>query len=254
MRTNRLFISIPIAIALILATAAPRHAEATKIGVSVTFADDVALEKYRAYVTYLASDPARFERDIATLARLEHSDVIYVIRIADTFESGIEGSLTTDGERIFVNVSNRGGVRQAASLNSRLAHELEHARQFDAGEIAFSRDAKTKHWTPVYSSYDIGDEVKAWEAQLRLASPRDFWFSADKVGEGTLLQIFAEAGTPERRADVLLRNGYTDRNPVVDSDVVFPASTGFKAGQVVRPDGDRTFFGRVNRVSRRDLA
>lgn len=250
MRVQHSIVAVVAALVVSLAAVRTGHAEAAKLGLAVTFADATAGEKYRAYVSYLASDPARFERDLATLARLEASDVQYVIRIGGEFESGVEGSLTSDGERVFVNVSNEGGLYgEVASLNSRLAHELEHARQFDEGEIAFARDAKTGRWRPAYTSYDIGDELKAWEAQLRAATPRDFWIVTDRKRKATILQQFAQAGTDERRAELLHRCGYGGSNPVAGSDVAFPASAGFAAGEVVHPTEARGFFGRVRRVS-----
>jgi hypothetical protein len=235
-------------LAAALASIAPRagRAEVPKLGVSVTFANAEALDRYRAYVEFLSSDPARFEAELATIDRLERSDVQYVIRICGACEGGVEGSLTTDGDRIFINVSNTGS--ETASLNSRLAHELEHARQFDAGEIAFTRDRKDGNWKPARSSYDIGDEVKAWDAQVRASTPKDYWLVTDRKRKPTLLQLFAQATTPERQAEVLRQHGYDDRKPEPDSDVVFPDTAGFVAGQVIRPTYALAFFGRVRRI------
>jgi hypothetical protein len=249
-RTIHGLLVVAAAVLVIAAAAPPGRAEAPKVGVSLTCADARAVEKYRAYVAFIASDPARFERELATLKRLEASDVQYVIRIGGELEPGVEGSLSTDGERVVVSVSNEGGVYgEVASLNSRLAHELEHARQFDEGEIAFGRDARTGRWQPVYTSYDIGDEIKAWEAQLRASTPKDFWRVTDRKRKATLLQLFAEAGSDTARGELLARSGYGNRNPVAESDVVFPETAGFAAGQVIRPTEGRAFFGRVRRVS-----
>jgi hypothetical protein len=239
-----------LATALVVAVCAgPGRAEAPKLGASVTFADATALAAYRAYVAFLAADPERFDRELATLSRLERSDVQYVVRVGGDFAFGVEGDLTTDGVRVFVTVPNEGGAfGETASLNSRLAHELEHARQFDEGEVAFVRDAKTLRWQPSYTSYDIGDEVAAWEAQLRASTPRDFWRVTDRKRAPTLLQLFSAAGTAERRVAVLRSHGYADRNPVAGSDVAFFDTSGVAVGDVLRPTAERQFFGRVRRV------
>ena len=239
-----------LASAMCVATA-PRTgcAEAAKLGVSVTFADSTSLERYRDYVAFLSGDPVRFDAELATLARLERSDVTYVVRVGGRCASGVEGNLTTDGQRIFVTVSDQGGAfGETASLNSRLAHELEHARQFDAGELAFVRDGQSQKWHPIYGSYDIGDEVKAWAAQLRASNQKDYWYVTDRKRKPSLLQLFAAARDDEQRAATLRQHGYADRYPVPDADVVFTRASGFVAGDLVRPDGALAVFGRVRRI------
>ncbi len=237
------------ALGLLPFAVAPSRAEASKLGVAVTFADATALEKFTAYREFLALAPEQYEAELATLSRLERSDIQYVIRIGGDTEAGVEGRLSTDGARVFVTVSNEGGPGEAASLNSRLAHELEHARQFDAGELAFTRNERTGKWEPVYSSYDIGDEVKAWEAQMHVAVPKDYWLVTYRKRKPTLLQLFATAASNDDRVAVLREHGYADRYPVPDADVVFPRAAGFAAGEVIRPSGMRQFFGRVRRIA-----
>lgn len=219
------------------------RAEALEVEASLVCSDADAVTRLADYEAFLRSDPKRFARELATLEQLRRSDVRYVVRIGGVFEPGVEGSLTTDGERIFVSVA---GGCCGASLNSRLAHELEHARQFDDGEIAFSWDAATRSWRPAYSSYDIGDEVLAWQAQLRTALPLDYWRVTSRDRKPTLLQLFSQAETDDARAAVLVSHGYVDRNPVAGSIVAFPARFGFRAGQMVRPSAELAFFGRVH--------
>lgn len=79
-----------------------------------------------------------------------------------------EGSLTTDGQSVFVNVRNLGNNHETFSLDSRFAHELEHGRQFENGEIAFTKTADGK-WVPNPTSYDINDELNAFKEQLKLS-------------------------------------------------------------------------------------
>lgn len=87
-------------------------------------------------------------------------------------------------------------------MNGRLAHELEHGRQFDDGEISFLKNSKGK-WTASPTTYDIGDEINAFKAQLR-ASPSDAFRS--------FLPSFANARTDDERKGVLVRisDGYRE--------------------------------------------
>jgi hypothetical protein len=134
----------------------------------------------------------------------------------------------------------------AASLNSRFAHELEHARQFDSGEIAFGRDPATGKWYPVKNFYDMGDEVKAWAAQLKLAIPRDFWSTAKGSLRPTLLKRFADTSGDAARAAVLTQYGaYAGRRSILNCNVVVRSRTGFVARQLVRPGKRPNFFGRI---------
>ena len=220
------------------------------IDTSVLCDGATARERFNEYERMLEGDPQRFASELATLRRLEASDVTYVIRICRFDVDGVEGSLTTDGDRIFVNVSDKGGAAgEIASLNSRIAHELEHARQFNDGEVAFLRDPRSAEWCPAYTSYDIGDEVKAWAVQLNCSVPRDHWLQTVRGRQPTLLHEFGRAATDAERAQVLVQHGYRNRRQLLEVNVVFPASLGFVAGQLVRPDATRNFFGRVKAVS-----
>lgn len=236
-------------LAIVVVSARPCAAEPAKIDRSLDFTDERSAAAFRAYKTTLASDPSRYDAELATVSRLERSDVRYVIRVAPTAEPGVEGDVSTDGERVFVTVSDGGGpYGETASLASRLAHELEHARQFDAGELAFVRDPRDGRWKPQLSSYDIGDEVKAWAAQLRVASASDFWLVTHRKREPSVLKLFSLAADDDARAGVLRGHGYADRYPVRGCDVAFPRATGFAAGELVRPTERLAFFGRVRRV------
>jgi hypothetical protein len=230
---------------------AVRASDAPKLGGAILFADAHSKARFEAYRAFLEKDPVKFASELATVERLERSDVQYVVSVVARFDGRIEGELSTDGERVLVSVSDLGGPHaEVASLNSRFAHELEHARQFDAGELGLARDATTGRWASQYSSYDLGDEVEAWEAQLDASTVGDFWMRRDGMWIPTLLRLFANSKSDERRAQVLAQHGYSGVNPVFGSNVCFGATSGYTVGQLVRPDPSRgiNMFGRVYAV------
>jgi hypothetical protein len=160
----------------------------------------------------------------------------------------VEGKMTTDGERVVIFISDATGSKaQVASLNSRFAHELEHARQFDSGELALMCDPRTGVWSSHYSTYDIGDEVKAWSAQLAASVSTDFFMQRKGQWRPTLLRLFANAASDDERAQVLRQNGYDNVNPVFGANVRFGTAAGYAAGEVLRPDLERKryMFARV---------
>jgi hypothetical protein len=221
---------------------------------SITFDDGKARATFDAYLAFLESDGATFASELATVERLRRSEVEYRVRMRGAFERGIEGELTTDGRRVFISISAGGdaggkGVAPYACFSQRscLAHELEHARQFDAGELAFVKNPGTGQWQPAPGSYDVGDEVKAWSAQLTTATENDLWRRSKASGllRGSLLRQFASARTDRERAGVLLGAGYTNLNPAANQNVVFRSEAGYNVGQLLRPDEKRPFFGRV---------
>lgn len=129
-------------------------------------------EHYEAYVAEVeklaAKDPQKYGSLLDTITKLKDSEVIYIIKV-DTKSSSdtSEGFLSTDGENIFVNIRNLGNNNEKFNMNSRFAHELEHARQFEDGELSFNKDSKG-NWGPS-NTYDIYDEVKAFKEQLKLS-------------------------------------------------------------------------------------
>ncbi len=214
----------------------------------LTFANEEARRIFDGYVEFLGSDPERFEQHLATIRQLQASEIHYQLVMIEEAGHGIEGRVTTDGRSVFIHLTHVGGpYGEVASMNSRLAHELEHARQFDSGEIAFARDTSTGRWGPVVATYDIGDDVKAWEAQLAASVGTDFFDRARGTGVviPSLLRIFADAGGFEARASVLMANGYKDLRPIVNSNVGFAAKAKLAAGTVVHPGMRENFFGRV---------
>jgi hypothetical protein len=233
--------AVALVSAILFGAAAAHEARA-----AISFAGGEAHERFRGYVAFLERDPERFAAELATVRQLEQSDVEYRLTTGGTFERSVEGSLTTDGERVLVNVGDGKGL----SVNSRIAHELEHARQFDDGEIAFEQSPATGQWTAHHASYDIGDEVRAWTVQLRASVETDFWRRAK--GEAnprpSMLGEFAKAETDEQRAEVLAARGYGNRRLVFGANVTFGASAGYEPRQLVRPAAGRRFFGRVRSV------
>jgi hypothetical protein len=177
---------------------------------AITFEAARAKRTFEAYVAFLERDPERYAAELATVHQLERSEVEYRVRLGGDFRPGVEGTLTTDGERVFVSIlSDRDAqVYSRFSERSCLAHELEHARQFDAGELAFERVAGV--WRVEWPSYDIGDEVRAWSAQLRVATNQDFWRRPEgsATARPSLLAKFAAARTDADRARVLGENSY----------------------------------------------
>jgi hypothetical protein len=218
---------------------------------SITFEDTAARRTFLAYVVFLEQNRDKFADELATLRQLERSEVNYHVGLGAFVWRGVEGGLTTDGVRVYITVSARGGpCGEIASMNSRFAHEFEHARQFDDAELAFTRDPETGQWRPEYASYDIGDEVKAWRVQMKTSISKDLWMTREGDRRPSLLQKFATAGTDRDRARVLVACGYGKRNPRTDSNVVVSSKARYGAGQLLRPNGQRNFFGRVHSVSR----
>ena len=152
-----------------------------------------------------------------------------------------------------MNINNVGGSQgETFSLNSRLAHELEHGRQFDSGELAFRRDPKSGKWNPDGLSYDIHDEVKAFEAQQRTSIGSDYWQTRHGQKQPSLLNDFANARTEDERAGVLARTAYPDRNNKERNVSVGP-STGYGPGELIRPTDNgpiKNYFARVHDVTK----
>jgi hypothetical protein len=235
-------------LALASTVCAAGAAQPIKTGTSILFADAKSMQRFREYEALVVGDPSRFAAQLATIKQLEVSDIQYVVAIVGLFGEGVEGKLTTDGERVVIYVSDATGTSaQAASLVSRFAHELEHARQFDSGELGLMRNPQTGVWSSHYGTYDIGDEVKAWSAQLTASLPGDFFMHRKGQWRPTLLRVFANAQTDEERARVLIQNGYSNVNPVFGANVRFGTAAGHYAGEVLRPDEERRqyMFARV---------
>src|SRR5262245_22228050 len=93
-----------LALALFASYAAARPPEAPKIGASILFADDRSRQRFDEYRAFLESDPTKFASQLATIRRLEYSDVQYVVAVSAPIGGGVEGILSTDGERVLIRV------------------------------------------------------------------------------------------------------------------------------------------------------
>jgi len=128
-------------------------------------------EDYKKYVNSLKDNDPNKVKLQATIKRLEESGVTYVINVSTDIKgrgAEVEGNVQPDeqGEKIMVNIRNLGNKSEVWSLNSRFAHELEHARQFDAGEIGFERRGDSG-WSVM--AFDHFDEVNAYRASVAIA-------------------------------------------------------------------------------------
>ena len=203
--------------------------------------DKDAQEAYDEYLKALNKDPKKYSNELATINRLTNSKVNYVIKLGTKgFSETAEGNVLPDNNgNIVVGIRNIGGASgEKYDLNGRFAHELEHARQFDAGEIAFGRDAKTGNWFAYPSVYDVMDEVKAFNAQVNVAPP---------AKDTTLLRSLRDDRiSDDDRARILLSSGYShlkDRGRNLNYRPY--ESLGKKPGEIVRTS---QFYGVVHSV------
>jgi hypothetical protein len=181
-------------------------------GEIIKYASKDAQKRFEDYEKFLQDNKSKqgFAELLATVQRLKNSDVTYNIALggAETFSGGTEGELTSDGEVVNITIGNVGGASgEKFSLNSRFAHELEHARQFDSGEFAFAFDTKTGQRFTLAA--DISQEVKAWQAQLVASAGFDFHVlggSKDPAFQFRVLAEFGRAKTDDERAGVLARS------------------------------------------------
>jgi hypothetical protein len=241
------FARVLVVISLAIA-GSPMHALAR-----ITYDDDASRRMFANYVATLKADPMVCARELATVGQLERSEVEYRISVGGMFRASVEGELTSDGERVFVRISNGGDSRSGNTLafshfstRACIAHELEHARQFDDGEFAFARQPASTRWYAERPSFDISDEMRAWQAQLRVATTEDFWrrVEGSSIARPSLLAKFAAASSDAERMQVLRDNGYRKLYPIPNCQVTAP-SMEIRPGQLVRPGSTGRLFGRV---------
>ncbi|MBL0240346.1 MAG: RHS repeat protein [Chloracidobacterium sp.] len=214
------------------------------------FSSSDAESQFNQYKDYLEKCGSKCEDELKTLNRLLNSKVTYLINLKsgdDKSKTG-EGELRTDGKKIIIDIDNVGGPSgEQYSLRSRFAHELEHGRQFDNGELAFSSDDGGKTWRPV--AFDLSDEVKTHSAMLRVASASDFTNkdAGGRVVGRSRLGDFKNAKSDEERLDVIRASNYgVKRMNLADGPINFqPAksiSDGKKPGEIVQTTA---WFGRI---------
>ncbi len=125
-------------------------------------------ETKQAVESAMAADP-KFAKSIQTLI---NSDVVYVYSLTGTVDcnkpKSLEGltnlgAISSDGSQINVGFSLIENSVEHGK-NTTLYHETEHSLQFEHGELGFKKNADGE-WV-ADASYDINDEVKAFEAGM----------------------------------------------------------------------------------------
>jgi hypothetical protein len=177
--------------------------------------DKNAREAFERYQAFLNGNPEKYASEIATIERLKESEVTYVLRLDSSgsdIVQGREGAVTTDGTTIFITLANQGNDHEQFSMNSRLGHEFEHARQFDNGEWGFASNEKGNFmedgkFVGSTFGYDITDEIKAWEVSVRLATPRDMNVMGGNPNLSTQFPILDLFSRSRDKAGVLKRMG-----------------------------------------------
>jgi RHS repeat-associated protein len=210
-------------------------------GETISFNDKDSEEAFNEYEKFINKDPKKYAIEIATLKQLRDSDVNYIPVLGGKQASETaEGNTVPDaaGENILVRIRNVGGPQgEKLDRNGRFAHELEHARQFDSGELAFGR-AQDGTWYPL--SYDIYDEVNAYNSIIRVAPP---------IKDTPLLKSLRDDRNDDNYRARILTNSYRNlrnRQEPTNQDRAW----GAKPGELVRPAANRPFFGRVYDPSR----
>lgn len=206
-------------------------------GTTISFHDEDSEKAFNEYEARLNKDPEKYAAQIATLKQLRASDVNYVVVFGgEAASETAEGNTVPDaaGENILVRIRNIGGPNgEKLDRNGRFAHEFEHARQFDSGEIAFGR-TQDGTWYPL--GYDIYDEVNAFNAILTVAPP---------VKDTSLLRSLRDTRISDGdRARILTTQGYGKLESRQERTNIEHA-WGAKPGELVRPTATRSFFGRV---------
>jgi RHS repeat-associated protein len=231
-------------------------------GETIDFANKDAQKKFAEYEEFLKKDPKKYANHLATIQQLKDSDVRYVVALAGSgkLSGGTEGEVTSDGKSVFLNIGNVGGTQgEQYSLFSRFAHELEHGRQFNNGEYAVAFD---KNGNPTgFVALGIGDEIKAFQAQLTASAGLDFNVKGGMRGPEFAIHVlleFSKAKTDPERAAVLAQISPTYKSEYERFKAGDPLNknftlSGVSPGTLIRPS-DRTFnngtvrlFGRTNK-------
>lgn len=103
-----------------------------------------------------------------TYQELRTAGIVLKLEAERTEQDGLPGMTgTKDGKTLKI-IIHLPPVRSRRPMNllGVLAHELEHARQFLRGEIAFVTSDHGKSWHAAF--YDAADELRAFQAQLRI--------------------------------------------------------------------------------------
>ena len=213
------------------------HAFVDPTGETISFNDKESERAFNEYEKFINKNPKKYAQEIATLKQLRDSDVNYIPVLGGQQASPTaEGNTVPDaaGQNILIRIRNIGGPQgEKLDRNGRFAHELEHARQFDNGELAFTRTV-SGGWEPL--NYDIYDEVNAFDSILRVAPP-----VKDTVD---LKMLRDDRLSGKERARILTSRSYPNLKNRQEPSNVSPRD-GAKPGQLVRPAKNQHFFGRI---------
>jgi RHS repeat-associated protein len=207
-------------------------------GRTISFANEDDEEQFKKYEAALAKDTKKYSSQIATVDQLRKSKVNYQFHVGGKQQSATaEGNVGFDGTNVTVNIRNVGGPSgEKFSLTGRIAHELEHARQVDSGELTFLQDGKG-NYSPSPITYDAMDEVRAFHAQLGLTMPIE-------SSKSPTLSNLGMARTDREAANAIIQAYPRLKNRPLNSVYRLPASSGAQAGDIIRRGG----FGRVHSV------
>lgn len=192
-------------------------------GLKVEYADEKTrkfVEKYRASL-----DPN--SQDYKNLERLEKSEITFLIaieRLKKVNGTRLGGVTSYNGEQVTITVAPEDKAK--FSLQSNLAHEIEHGVQVDRGELGFNQPVIGGPWKPMF--YDLGDEVAAWEAQVRNFTKRDRWHEAAQK-----LKAAAESQKPEEMIKSL-KKLFPFYSGVSEKRLDAPKTDDVKPGQLLK--------------------
>jgi len=204
-------------------------------GRTIDYADDDSERLFNQYEKYINGNPKKYKKEIATIRKLRDSKVNYRINVTDKIsgKAETEGKTVPDQQgNILVSIRNIGGPQgEKMGINGRFAHELEHGRQFDSGELTFVKVSGDSEWQPFFRHYDIMDEVNAFQSQLNVS-----WPVLDDARLHALRGLSSDA-----MANHLLSHGYDylKRTPRGSRWIPSP-ELGLKPGQPYQTD---TFYG-----------
>jgi RHS repeat-associated protein len=210
-------------------------------GETVGSADKDSQSAYDNYKKLLYSDRVKYAKEITTLEQLEKSERNYVITLTTKgFDRNAEGYTRPDKDgNITIALKNEGNGSEKLDLNGRMAHELEHGRQFDSGELTFAPDSKGI-WSPYFEHYDVGDEVKAFNAYLNVAT------KASDQRAYPIIRKLRRAENDAQKASYLLNGEYSNlEGRKYGSNYTPLKSLGKQPGEIVRTG---QFYGVVNSV------
>jgi len=136
------------------------------------------------------------------ILRLQASEIEYRIRVLDRRSRGGEGGFTMalSDTVIGVNIFDRAPF----SKRLRLAHELQHAYQFETGRLGYLFRKSEQRWKPIL--YDMHDEADAYDVEWAVyrAAPNP----SDTDAVGRMIKHYPARGSTEEKISYLRAHGY----------------------------------------------